>query len=92
MAQVRALEPDFDLAEEALQSMIEDDGDLAFWIEGLRQASAIAPRRARRPAASAPPRHHADQCRTATMAGAFGDLGFVLAQFDDVQRREGLLQ
>jgi hypothetical protein len=42
MARVQALEPGFDLAEEALQSMLEDDGDLDFWIEGLRQAAAMA--------------------------------------------------
>lgn len=42
MARVRALEPGFSLAEDALQSMIEDDGDLDFWIEGLRQATVMA--------------------------------------------------
>jgi hypothetical protein len=40
MARVRALEPGFDLAEEALQSMLEDDGDLDYWIDGLRLAQA----------------------------------------------------
>lgn len=42
MARVRALEPGFDLADEALQSMIEDDADLAFWLDSLGQAVVMA--------------------------------------------------
>ena len=51
------------------------------------------PGRRRPPAlASAPPRHQPDQRRAPVVAAALGEIGLVLAQFDDVQVGKGLAQ